>query len=226
MFEDRYFFPLESRELDSQKSGSKTIYNLLTEKYDSVEFSVKTSYKHKLVNDLIEKLSNKQLLDFETNLVQSPTDKSSLSKEKIGAPVLAFRKMEHLFLFNEVLKEGNIKDHLEFVGTAMHLDQQIRLTSAPRTKGGAVWLKKKHNIHGGFVCEFDFVIKAKGGDGFAFVLQNTSETALGKKASEMGYGGLESCLAVEFDTDHNNILMHDPNGNHIRFEPQFNSFFC
>ena len=54
-----------------------------------------------------------------------------------------------------------------------------------------------------------------GGDGFAFVIQNTSSTALGLTNSYMGYE-ISNSLAAEFDTWRNsNFLGLEPSNNHV-----------
>lgn len=42
--------------------------------------------------------------------------------------------------------------------------------------------------------------RSRGGDGFAFVVQNEQEIALGSGGMELGYGGISNALAIEFDT--------------------------
>lgn len=51
--------------------------------------------------------------------------------------------------------------------------------------------------------------------GFAFVIQKTGTTAIGKGGCDLGYAGIESSLAVEFDTYQNFDRTADPNDNHI-----------
>lgn len=42
--------------------------------------------------------------------------------------------------------------------------------------------------------------RSRGGDGFAFVAQNDEAIGIGSGGMELGYGGLRTALAVEFDT--------------------------
>jgi len=42
--------------------------------------------------------------------------------------------------------------------------------------------------------------RSRGGDGFAFVVQNQAPTALGEQGMQLGYGGIQNSLAIEFDT--------------------------
>ena len=64
-----------------------------------------------------------------------------------------------------------------------------------------------------------------GGDGFAFVIQNTSPTSLGDSGGWIGYVGVGNSIAVEFDTFNNGYgncpysggigYFNDSNTNHI-----------
>jgi lectin family protein len=100
----------------------------------------------------------------------------------------------------------------------------FHLTSSSPWQAGSVWLQDKQPIAGGFLARFTFQISNPGGtvdqygqrgaDGFAFVLQNVSPSALGDPGSGLGYNGISDSLAVEFDTWWNPEL-GDPNGNHI-----------
>lgn len=45
--------------------------------------------------------------------------------------------------------------------------------------------------------------RSRGGDGFAFVVQNDEAISVGSGGMELGYGGLQNALAVEFDTWYN-----------------------
>jgi hypothetical protein len=56
--------------------------------------------------------------------------------------------------------------------------------------------------------------RSRGGDGFAFVIQNNNEISLGDGGKELGYGNLKSALAVEFDTWYNHEQL-DAYENHI-----------
>ena len=44
------------------------------------------------------------------------------------------------------------------------------------------------------------MVRSRGADGFAFVIQSQSETALGLPGKGLGYEGINNSLAVEFDT--------------------------
>jgi hypothetical protein len=74
------------------------------------------------------------------------------------------------------------------------------------------------------VASFQFQITPIAGvtpaDGFAFVIQNSSATALGTGGPQgcggcLGYTGISNSLAIEFDTFPDISPLHDPDGNHI-----------
>ena len=107
----------------------------------------------------------------------------------------------------------------------------LRLTGSHSQLSGAAWYPRQMNVREGFDTTFTFRIsnpsqhcqfmddvythcRSRGGDGFAFVVQNYDQVALGKGGMEMSYGGIRNSIAVEFDTKFNyeNI---DPYENHI-----------
>jgi hypothetical protein len=49
--------------------------------------------------------------------------------------------------------------------------------------------------------------RSRGGEGFAFVIQNENEIAIGSGGMELGYGKLSNALSVEFDTWFNYELL-------------------
>jgi peptide-N4-(N-acetyl-beta-glucosaminyl)asparagine amidase len=89
---------------------------------------------------------------------------------------------------------------------------------------GAAWLTNPPSVDQGFVTTFDWQIlrsdPAVGADGFAFVIQNDSSSALGSGGSGIGYQGIVNSLAVEFDTSQDppeefGSGVGDPYGNHL-----------
>ena len=90
-------------------------------------------------------------------------------------------------------------------------------TCLPTNDSGAIWYPRKMNVGEGFDARFEFEIslpstkcnrmddvstfcRSRGADGIAFVLQNTSDSALGNAGSGLGYDGIFNALAVEIDT--------------------------
>lgn len=101
----------------------------------------------------------------------------------------------------------------------------IVLASSNRDKRGAFFTTAQYNVSG-FSAVFDFRISSPGGaadaegqagaDGIAFVIQRSASgpNALGGFGEGLGYSGIGSSVAVEFDTFKNSSL-NDPNTNHI-----------
>lgn len=90
-------------------------------------------------------------------------------------------------------------------------------------------------MYHGFEVTFQFQISHDGADGFAFVLQDDSLSALGDVGGSLGYGGttdeyransgIPKSLAIEFDTWQNipgdfPSPLGDPNDNHISIQTQ------
>lgn len=104
-----------------------------------------------------------------------------------------------------------------FVGNAKLFNKRIRLTDATYTQGGGIWLKEKRNVARDFSIQIGFQITEpgnSGADGIAFVIQNSSATAIGVFGGGIGYMGIPNSLAIEFDT-YPNSEYRDPNDNHI-----------
>jgi hypothetical protein len=126
---------------------------------------------------------------------------------------------------NEIQPAGaqNNLPPLTLVKNAILLEDWVRLTVDEPQWTGAVWLPTKQQVQDGFTLTFDWQIvraRAVGGDGFAFVIQNTSDVALGAGASSIGYSGIANSIAVEFDTTQNppeefGGMPGDPNANHL-----------
>lgn len=72
-------------------------------------------------------------------------------------------------------------------------------------KAGSAFWWKKQNVADGFTTEFPFTIGRSGSadgsysTGFAFVIQNSSISALGSSSYGLGYNGIQDALVVEFD---------------------------
>lgn len=109
----------------------------------------------------------------------------------------------------------------------------IQLTSMAKNSSGAVWYNTKQRTDLGFETQFCFSIDSefdqhcqtavvqqshcmfRGGDGFAFVIHdNGFYSALGANGADLGYGGIDNSIALEFDTWYN-ALLGDIYQNHI-----------
>ena len=101
-------------------------------------------------------------------------------------------------------------------GSATVTSSRLRLTPATANQTGSAWLTQPFPVRANTSFATRFVFRqsgaADGGDGFAFVVQGGSATALGAGGGSLGYGGINTSLAVEFDSF---TGTNDPNANHI-----------
>ena len=99
------------------------------------------------------------------------------------------------------------------------LGSEIRLTDAVASETGSAWLTAPIALTAAtsFHAYFRFQMgpSAAGGDGLAFVLQNSAAgaAALGNGALQMGYGGITPSVIVQFNTYKNSAS--DPNANNV-----------
>jgi serine/threonine protein kinase len=108
------------------------------------------------------------------------------------------------------------KSEINLVGSAKQYNNKLRLTPSINLQAGAAWYKVKQLVESGFETTFQFQISGgSGADGFAFVIQNFRDKALGKNGGYIGYVGIKNCLAIEFDTWNNLSAFGDPKANHI-----------
>lgn len=105
---------------------------------------------------------------------------------------------------------------LTFVNDAKTVGNAVSLNDATGSSRGALWYTAdKMGVASGFTTTFKFNIAdrlSSGADGFAFVVQNTSPTAIGADGGGIGYGtnpvfnhqpGIANSVAVEFDVFNN-----------------------
>lgn len=112
--------------------------------------------------------------------------------------------------------------NLQLVTNAAINTGRIRLTPNTTNQVGAAWHTVQQGVADGFTCTFTFRIptnQSGGADGFAFVIQNSSVTAIGGGGCRIGYHGITNSLAVEFDTYTSGTCdagdVADPNDNHV-----------
>ncbi len=119
-------------------------------------------------------------------------------------------------------------DKIFLNGNAIYIDDYIRMTNNYPYQSSSLWYIDKIGIEKGFETTFSFSISdAKdyaghtdtpypGADGLAFVIQNNSLTTTGDAGGSIGYEGIPSAIAVEYDMYYNGETnIKDPNGNHI-----------
>lgn len=116
---------------------------------------------------------------------------------------------------------------LTLVGVAAQTTNTITITPALNSQVGGVWYSAaKQDVSLGFDATMKFripVINGLGADGFAFVIQNTSSSALGGNGGGLGYAqnlifpqaGIANCLAVEIDMWDNTGQWADLSNSHI-----------
>ena len=109
----------------------------------------------------------------------------------------------------------------------------LRLTPNQTYSAGSAWYHTAQPVAGPFTTAFSFQLwgaNAPDGsaDGIAFLIQNSSLSALGPYGCGLGFGdapdglcangvGIPNSLAVEFDSFQNPDL-DDPNGNHVAIQ--------
>ena len=113
-------------------------------------------------------------------------------------------------------------DKFNLIGDAVLVDDKLRINPAEGFKIGAIWNNTKQEINHGFETSFKFQVTDPkegtiSGDGFAFIIQNNNELAIGSGGGNKGYGGIAgsgiaNSVAIEFDTYKNG---GEANGNHI-----------
>jgi hypothetical protein len=110
---------------------------------------------------------------------------------------------------------------LNLVQNAVVTGNLLRLTDDSAYQQGAAWYAASQFVQSGFETKFRFRVATKffdGGDGFVFVIQNQSPSAIGDMywgGSSLGYDRIPNSVAVEFDTFQLPGVFGDPNDNHI-----------
>ncbi len=122
---------------------------------------------------------------------------------------------------------------ISLLGSAVEINNFIRLTSTKYNRVGAFWVKNKLPLNDGFKLKVKFKFSEgfngepgdnsyPGADGIAIVFQNSDINQIGAFGGGIGYEGINNALALELDTysnDSNQITdYHDPNGNHFAIQ--------
>ena len=122
-FEERLLFTfLNNKELDLEKSGINNLYNILSTKYDYIDYSVSTNLKHQIIFEEIQRLSkrnfsipsqNERSKSFIMIDIFSTVSFSSSPKEKVTPQLPTQRHEEEPFVdVNDLLKNINEKNEL------------------------------------------------------------------------------------------------------------------
>ena len=84
-------------------------------------------------------------------------------------------------------------------GSAILSGSALQLTvDGVINQAGSAFLKTPMNVQT-FTTDFTFQLTNGGADGFMFVLQNNSPTALGAYGANLGYGGIGKSVGIKFD---------------------------
>jgi len=98
----------------------------------------------------------------------------------------------------------------------------LRLAANTVDQSGSAWYTaSKAHVADGFDTTFTFQLSGSGSfgaDGFAFVIQDDSTSALGNGGSGLGYEGIPRSIAIEFDT----FGFSPENDNHISVQTKGN----
>lgn len=105
-------------------------------------------------------------------------------------------------------------------------DNYLQLNYENQNSNGAVWTEQCP-VSDGFETDFSFDVNSYSaqlkGDGFAFVIQNSSKQAIGNGYSGLGYDGIANGLAFEFDVN-SDQNKHDPNTQHVAVQAATNGY--
>lgn len=104
---------------------------------------------------------------------------------------------------------------LALQGSAAFAGNRVQLTPFPGSRGG-VWFPTKRFLQYGFDTTFQFRMGSSP-EGVAFVIQNNVLPGLGRGAGGLGYEGLVSSIAVEFDA-RQNPEFSDLSGAHVSIQ--------
>ena len=127
------------------------------------------------------------------------------------------------------LTEFSPLEELSLVSSARVDGHILRITPSAPFKNGAAWASTRQYVQYGFDTIFEFKLTAQdqyhgGGDGLAFVIQNSDAGAIGGFGASLGFGtdtgfnvpGIPNSLAVVLDTFQNTEApFNDPSGNHV-----------
>eukprot|EP00753_Platysulcus_tardus_P014720 PLAT4437.13.p2 GENE.PLAT4437.13~~PLAT4437.13.p2 ORF type:complete len:402 (-),score=193.69 PLAT4437.13:91-1275(-) len=93
--------------------------------------------------------------------------------------------------------------------TAVSSNVDLRLLESKAGQTGTVWQRTPMMSPTMWSTSFSYVVSKEvnsGADGFAFVIQGSSPYAIGRDASGLGYDGISSGMAIEFDFHTNKPL--------------------
>jgi hypothetical protein len=159
-----------------------------------------------------QELSNGKALSAEELLGrQSGSTEWKSSRGELGNPTVIIPKTVNWTSKNKKVLFQDFSD-IKLIGSAKSQSDRIRITEAQNDQTGAFWFKKKVslgdqevNSNGdgksekplsseGFELNFSFQVKinqnSTGADGFAFVIQDQSDNAIGTGGCNLGFAGI------------------------------------
>ena len=122
---------------------------------------------------------------------------------------------------NFIYPNFGVTSGLQLLGNADVSEGRLVLTRGVASESSAVWSQASYAVQPGFDTRFRFRVSDLvngGAEGLAFVIQNLGTAQLGQLGSGLGYRGIGSFVAIEFDTAENaDLVADDPagNANHI-----------
>ena len=104
--------------------------------------------------------------------------------------------------------------------SATGVGSEYVITQAINTQVGALWSDSKISLNTSFTISADLFFGANdsGADGFSFIIQNQSKTAIGAVGGGLGYQGIGHSVAIEFDTWNNGSAYNDILNDHAAFD--------
>jgi gliding motility-associated-like protein len=134
------------------------------------------------------------------------TEKMSRIKNSIWIFFILFCIQSHAQLMPTLIGDAN-----DIGGDCFEITENIN------NQSGAIWSGTPIDMLEDFIVEFRGFFgtnDANGADGITFIIKNTQTPEIGNSGGGMGYEGIGSSLAVEFDTWQNNDL-GDPFFDHL-----------
>ncbi len=104
--------------------------------------------------------------------------------------------------------------------SATGVGSEYVITQALNDQVGALWSDSKISLNTSFTISADLFFGANdsGADGFSFIIQNQSKTAIGHVGGGLGYEGIAHSVAIEFDTWDNGSGYNDIPNDHAAFD--------
>ena len=124
------------------------------------------------------------------------------------------------------------KNSFTLVGNTKISNDTVRLSESKSYVSGGAWINYPVNTNDSLTIKFKFKFKNgsnsnsddrthPGADGIALVLKKNNDLKIGGSGDSIGYAGLDTCLAIEFDSYIN--LFEERFDNHVAFNYSTNN---